>query len=81
MTIYYITKYSLTSGIMEIDGKISEGCPTMLCPIERGSHNYFHGEEFHETREAAIAHAEEMRINKLKYLNKQMKKISALKFE
>jgi hypothetical protein len=39
------------------------------------------GTDAHLTKASALARAEEMRITKLKSLDKQMKKVSAMKFE
>lgn len=81
MTTAYITKCALTTGIFRAEGKVNGE----LFRIPGGSYfdSYYHGngKEWHLTEEAALARAEEMRIAKLKSLNKQMKKISALKFE
>jgi len=81
----WITKYALTKGIIEIEGRISDNFPSMFC-FKRGVGYYeetAHGEgkDWHRTKESALARAEEMRIAKLKSLDKQMKKIAALKFE
>lgn len=65
----YCTKYLFTSGIQEIE--VEQSCFYL----------YGQGKEWHKTKESAIARAEEMRIKKLKALDKQMKKISAMKFE
>ncbi len=77
----YITKYLFTNGIELVDAEISD---KMAIVGESNSYQqYFHGEgrEWHRTKESAIARAEEMRIKKLKAIDKQMKKISAMKFE
>lgn len=78
----WVTKYTLSQGILEID---AEPChiesmisyKTSSCKIQ-----FFHGEgkEWHRTKNAAVVRAEEMRIAKLKSLDKQMKKVAALKF-
>lgn len=80
MTTAYITKYALTTGIYKTEGTAKDG---MFVQPSQGLGTfpcYFHGKEWHLTKEDAIAHAEEMRIKKLKSIDKQMKKISALKF-
>ena len=77
MAKVWITKYALTQGIFEAEGKVFSGeyfdigCRDGL----------FTKNEWHHTKSEAIARAEEMRIAKLKSLDKQIKKISALKFE
>ena len=72
---FYVTKYALTSGIMQVKGRQSTSCPEMLV-VNMGNNrmDYFHGKAWHTTREAAVARA------KLKSLEKQIKKITALKF-
>ena len=79
----YITKYALTAGIYKREGQ--------LFNHELGGYSYKHspehyetmvyGRDVHLTEEAAQSRAEEMRIAKLKSLEKQMKKVSAMKFE
>lgn len=77
----YITKYALTEGIMERDGEETGSgmvrVPTGHCFPE---HAYFHRNEWHTTREAAVARAEQMRAAKLKSIEKQQRRILALTF-
>lgn len=75
----WITRYALTEGILELDGTLSTS-GTFRHKPESGFDLYFHGKDVHETRELAIARAEEMRIAKLKSLDKSIVKISKLKF-
>ena len=79
----WITKYALTSGLFEAQAKLRDDIsPTMISVEERGVHRQcFHGNDWHRTKEAALARAEEMRIAKLKSLDKQAKRIAAMKFE
>jgi hypothetical protein len=75
----YVTKYALSVGILEVDAEIS----TSVAAYRGGSGfiNYIHkGEWFYEL-DAALQKCEELRIKKLQSLDKQIKKISALKFE
>jgi len=77
----YSTKYALTSGITKHDAEITND---MAVVKNRNSlPMFFHGEgtEWHRTREQAVLRAEELRIKKLKSLDKQIKKISALNFD
>jgi len=79
----FVTKYALTSGIIEVDGEVSENHPTMLTVREASGMpymNHHHGKDWHSTREDALARAEEMRKAKLISLAKQVKKISNLEF-
>lgn len=74
----FITKYALSSGILELDGKVNGEYfrPSDL----KFKYHLFHVRECFETREEAITDCEERRIKKLQSLDKQTKKISALKF-
>ena len=73
----YITKYALTRGILETDGATVEGIPSMA----ETNFGYFHGDDWHETKEEAIKRAEEMRTKKIASLRKQIEKLEALKFD
>lgn len=70
----WITKYALTSGIIEINGEITDSGSV----FDMGSSHptYYHGEgkDWHRTKESAIAKAEEMRKKKIVSLKKQIKK-------
>ena len=78
--IVYVTKYALTKGIMQFDAEI-EG--DLIKVIINGYTNFFTGEgnEWHITIDGAKERAEKMRIKKIESLNKQMKKITNMKFE
>lgn len=77
----WITKYALTKGIIETEGRISNSCPGLL--DAKGITNYLHGEgnEWHRTKESAIAKAEEMRQKKIESLKSQIEKLEKLRFE
>lgn len=82
MTKVYITKYALTAGIFAVDGRLFANDTAVSYKQEGASFvQHAHGKDFHHTPEEALARAEEMRISKLKSLDKQMKKVSAIKFE
>ena len=75
----YVTKYALTKGIEYIE--VSETIfPDLVEENIRYPRNFHIGDWF-ENKEDAIKNAEEMRIKKLQSLDKQIKKISKLKFE
>lgn len=74
----YVSKYALSSGIFEVMAKVEDGMAT--CRREGRFIECFHGKAWHYTKDQAIAEAEEMRIRKLKSLDKQAKKVAALKF-
>jgi hypothetical protein len=78
----YITKYLFTAGILELEAEMPyEACPTMVTVRKGGKFSldqYFHKPYWHETREAAVKQAMELREKKLKSLKKQLKKIESL---
>lgn len=75
----YVTKYALTSGIFKAECKIRSGRAynwdgNSLVGVYGNS-------EFAACRRDAIRQAEEMRDRKLKAIDRQIKKISAIDFE
>lgn len=75
----YVTRFALTSGIQEFDADKIEGDMVVAYDQYR-CRLYFHGNDWHRTREAAVARAEEMRVKKLQSLERQIKKVSKLVF-
>lgn len=77
----WITKYALTAGIEEME---AEACGEHMI-VEKVANwaRYFHreGRDWHRTRESALARCEVMRKAKLVALEKQRKKIEALRFD
>lgn len=73
----WITKYALTRGVycttVEDHFDIS---PTFVG--DANSSDNFHGNDWHRTRDAAIAHAEAMRTKKIASLKKQIAKLQAM---
>lgn len=81
----WITKYALTSGIMEVTVRQSETFPDFVDEekAENGCFKrMFHGEgkEWHRTREAAVQRAEAMRKNKVVSLRRQLAKFQKMTF-
>lgn len=76
----WITKYSLTKGVfstkVEDCFKINE---TMVSDTERPM-VYYHDNDWHRTREAAVQHAEKMRKKKIVSLKNSIGRIKKLKF-
>jgi hypothetical protein len=67
----WVTKWALTLGVIETDGEvIDEGM--VGCGRKYG---YFHGNDWHRTREAAVLRAEEMRLKKIASVKKQLEKM------
>lgn len=81
MTIAFITRYALTTGIYKVEGEVKDDIFMQLRNGRGAFDQYFFGKDWHLTEEEAIARAEEMRIRKLKSLDAQIKKISLLKFD
>lgn len=77
----WITKYALSRGIIETEGRIDEDYPGLL--DAKGIINYLHGEgkEWHRTKESAIAKAEEMRQKKIESLKSLIEKLENRRFE
>lgn len=82
MTTYYISKYALTKGVyaVETDEPLFEG--RMVVVRQKYGDAYYHneGQDWHRTREAANAKAEQMRIKKIGALKKQIVKLEAMRF-
>jgi len=76
----FITKYALTSGIIEKEVTLNEKYPNMVSVKEDRWITSISKPHWHETKQQALKQCEEMRIKKLQSLEKQMKKISSLKF-
>lgn len=77
----WITRYALTTGILEVEGtKHSEDMFEYKVP-ESSFIDWAHGNDWHETKEAAIAHADVMRIRKIKSLERSIEKLKKLRFE
>lgn len=75
----WITKYAISSGILEKEARENENFPGMIT-TDDGS--YFHGEgkDWTRTKEEAIAIAEKMKAKKIESLKKQIKKLENMKF-
>ncbi len=80
---FFVTKYALSAGILEVDGEINEHCATMMTYKSdvQGWNNHAHRQEWHVTKEAANHQANKMVKNKIASLERQIKKLKALKFE
>jgi hypothetical protein len=78
----FMTKYALTSGIIKIRCRIDSenGYASEVRSGFTTIGHFLSKNEYSLTRQEAIAKAEELRIRKLQSLDKQIKKISALKF-
>jgi hypothetical protein len=78
----WITKYALTEGILEVDGKQCREGMISVKPTKPGYlTTYFYGNDWHRTREDAIARAEVMRAKKIASLRKSITKMETLSFK
>lgn len=68
----WITSYALTKGILEMDGEVSERYPEHLRVV--GHITSFIKPDWHETEEAAIARADDMRVKRVESLSKANKR-------
>jgi len=75
----YLTKYALSSGIEEVT---TDDDPNGYVRIkEHPFLSYKVGKDLFVEKRDAVNHANEMKIKKLKSLDKQIKKISAINFD
>ena len=79
----WVTKYALTTGIWKHEAETTHS-EDMICvrgDKTKGEFDqHFHGKDWHTSEKAAKERAEEMRIKKLKSIDKQIKKIKGLVF-
>ncbi len=75
----WVTKYALTTGIFSADAEVNSG--VAIVPMFRVPTQYFHGNDWHETPEAALARAEEMRKKRIIALNRNIAKLQNLEFK
>lgn len=78
----WITKWALTKGIYQTTVEDCLESSSMMVREKTGSlgANYFNELEWHRTREDAVKQAEEMRVKKLRSLDKQINRIRELRF-
>lgn len=77
----WITKYALTSGIFEVDAETCTS-PSLMVVRKPGELTaYFHANDWHKSKEDAIARAEEMRAKKIASLRKIIAKLEAMSFD
>ena len=76
----WITKFALTQGILERDVEVTSEHPRMAVYHRGYDMDCFHKPFWHETLSEAVDHAEKLRENKIKSLQKQIQKLKDLKF-
>ena len=79
----FITKYALTKGIMECELIKVHGNFGASIFDKNGfnKESFIQNGDWHKDLNSAISAAEEMRIKKLQALDRQIKKLSAKKFD
>lgn len=77
MTTYYVTKYAMTAGILQVNGEPSKDGDFISFKRNGGPFytEYAHGKDFHATLEAANLRAEEMRQKKIISAEKSLDKL------
>lgn len=81
MSKVYITKYALTQGIFEKEIQdIKGGMVIVHSPCSINDVLYFHGKDWHLSRDEAVKRAEQMRASKIKSLKKAITDLEALTF-
>ena len=73
----WITKYALTQGVYRCDVETFDDSPRM---VKDAVSMYYHGNDWHETSDEAVAKAEKMRAAKIASLEKQIAKLRRLDF-
>lgn len=72
----YVTKYALTAGIKEMEGRLLEG----YFKPDKGYSGLITKNHFFEKREDAVAAADKMRQKKIASLESQIKKLKQKSF-
>lgn len=73
----YVTRYALTSGVLEYDAEVKGR--VAVAKNEQGRVSVFRS-DWHTSLDQARASAEEMRLKKIASLNKQIRKLEQLVF-
>ena len=76
----FITKYALTEGITEADAELCDNYEMIRVKKKGHFDSYYHGEDWHRTRESAVKRAEIMRDRAIKSAEKKIAKLKNLQF-
>lgn len=76
----FVTKYALTKGIFEREVEDCFDISPDLVSVVGSWSEYYHANDWHRTREEAVARAEQMRIAKIGSLKKQIARLEKLSF-
>lgn len=82
---FWITKYALTSGIMEVEAEDPANAqfPEMVTVPPQGDVGFtqhFHGKDWHRSREDAVKRAGIMRDKKVHNLHRRITKLEQTRF-
>ncbi len=81
MTKYYVTKYALTKGILELDGELAPSGTHISFMKTHTINSFYNIEDCHTDRETAILKAVWMRDKKMDSLRTQLGNLKKLRFE
>ena len=76
----YVTKFALTKGILEKEAEICSTVNEKMIKVDSKYPEYLHKPFWHTSKEDAIVHAEILRENELKSLEKRIEKLKKIKF-
>lgn len=76
----WITKYALTTGIQKCTVRALEH-EGMVEEVGARYTTYYHGKDWHRTREGAVARAKDMRAKKIASLRKKIVELEKLTFD
>jgi hypothetical protein len=79
MKTYYLTKYALTKGILEIQSDETTDENNLITYGNEWQYAHLKQDIF-ETKEEAIAKAELIRLDKIKKLEKKLSKLNKMSF-
>lgn len=78
----WITKYVFTQGIIECHAELCNDVSDKMIAVSGASYtSHYHKPYWHTSKKAALQHAEELRLKKIKSLRKQISKLEELQFE
>lgn len=78
--IVFITKYALTKGIFPEEVEICKYENDYGLVQSKKTQAFYHKGQYHESMDDAISKAKEMRENKIKSLEMQLRKLNKLSF-
>jgi len=82
-TVYYVTKYALTKGILKVNGSDEGDGMLRVEGVDGMMHMYYHGEgrEWHRNAQSALYRANKMRGKAIEYALKKISRLESMEFE